>query len=1187
MRRDAETARIEDLLEHAEWLRRLAAGLVHPDDAGDDVVQETWMAALRSPPTRDRATQPWLATVMRNLVRNRWRAGQVRRQAAAALAAEAESAAEASPQELLERAQLHRLLGEVVLDLEEPYRSAVLLRYYEGRDSAQISALLKVPAGTVRWRLKEGIERLRRAMDARHGGDRARWLPLLVPLATPGPGAGPTAARRSLPTEGAALMAMSMSTKGKILVVAALALLMLGAGGVLWRLTGAGSDGGSDPAIAARARALRPLSAQERALPPAAIEGEVRDPDGLPIAGAVVVLSRETRDRLSGTLPAGLAVSDRDGRFQFEDTRPGQHLVSASARGFAATLTPPFELKARQRRQVSLTLQPGGEVLHGRVLDEGGGPIPGARVTARIALSGGLLPPGPAKLLQALADGEGRYELALSPREYTVRAEANGYAPLETTVAVTRALRQDFRLHPAARLSGRIVERATGQPVAGADVEVMSTNFRDGGGARATRADGEGRFGFDDLAAGQYRIDARHGTLVGAGPVVDLIAAAGVEGVEVALDPAVAVTGRLIADSGRAVAGVEVAIGSRTAVSGEDGGFRIEGVATGRQRLRVTTSTEGWRGTGKDLEIGPRGLDGVEITVSMGGLLTGQVLRTDGQPAAGVYVRAHPEDGRTLASFAAETGPEGSFQIAGLPDGKATVQAWDPVLGVVRRDTEAFSGSSRQHVELRLSPAASISGLVRFDDGTPAAAVSVAFTGQGRGMTYTSVSTGDDGRFSVQGLLPGRYTVKARRKSGPWNLSTSSEQPDLRIVTVGADEQAAGVELVLRKGGRSIGGRVLLANGKPAAGTQVVANLEDNGESWKPFGHMIEHSGMVRDDGRFVIEDLKAGGFTLWAKRPGFPDAEVNHVAAGRQDVEMKLAAPASLSGAVTDRSGRPLPAFTVNLLPGPPAGDETPQQRARRRDATSFEGRTVRDPAGRFEWRGLSAGTYQIKIVAPEGASAIQAVTVADGEDKRGLRIVAGSGVRLRGKAVHLDTGAPLAGLRVHAFTAGRQLDAVTSAEGTFELTGLVSGEEVEVLVSADGKFVGERKTMQMPAGEAADSGLFRLMPGDFQRIADATGTFRMALQNRDDRASVIRVRPGSSADKAGLKLGDRILTLDGRDVQGLGAGAIHYLLARDAGKSVSLTVQAPGGEPRALTMVAETQTRPPAPAAAAPRQN
>src|SRR2546421_12875536 len=62
----------EDLLAHAGWLHRLAARLVSSAEA-DDVVQDTWVAAMRSPPSRDRPARPWLAPVMRNLARNRAR----------------------------------------------------------------------------------------------------------------------------------------------------------------------------------------------------------------------------------------------------------------------------------------------------------------------------------------------------------------------------------------------------------------------------------------------------------------------------------------------------------------------------------------------------------------------------------------------------------------------------------------------------------------------------------------------------------------------------------------------------------------------------------------------------------------------------------------------------------------------------------------------------------------------------------------------------------------------------------------------------------------------------------------------------------------------------------------------------------------------------------------------------------
>jgi C-terminal processing protease CtpA/Prc len=46
------------------------------------------------------------------------------------------------------------------------------------------------------------------------------------------------------------------------------------------------------------------------------------------------------------------------------------------------------------------------------------------------------------------------------------------------------------------------------------------------------------------------------------------------------------------------------------------------------------------------------------------------------------------------------------------------------------------------------------------------------------------------------------------------------------------------------------------------------------------------------------------------------------------------------------------------------------------------------------------------------------------------------------------------------------------------------------------------------------------------------------------------------SNAAGAGLKIGDAITAIDGRDVRGFGPGAIHYLLARPAGTAVSLLV-------------------------------
>ena len=67
-------AQIAELSSHADWVRALARELVRDEHRAEDVVQETWVAALRRPPRDDSNVRGWLATVVRNVVRGRARA---------------------------------------------------------------------------------------------------------------------------------------------------------------------------------------------------------------------------------------------------------------------------------------------------------------------------------------------------------------------------------------------------------------------------------------------------------------------------------------------------------------------------------------------------------------------------------------------------------------------------------------------------------------------------------------------------------------------------------------------------------------------------------------------------------------------------------------------------------------------------------------------------------------------------------------------------------------------------------------------------------------------------------------------------------------------------------------------------------------------------------------------------------
>ena len=56
----------ESLLAHGDFIRSLARRLVLDEQSADDVVQQTWLAAIEHPPRDSRSLPGWLSTVARN-----------------------------------------------------------------------------------------------------------------------------------------------------------------------------------------------------------------------------------------------------------------------------------------------------------------------------------------------------------------------------------------------------------------------------------------------------------------------------------------------------------------------------------------------------------------------------------------------------------------------------------------------------------------------------------------------------------------------------------------------------------------------------------------------------------------------------------------------------------------------------------------------------------------------------------------------------------------------------------------------------------------------------------------------------------------------------------------------------------------------------------------------------------------
>jgi RNA polymerase sigma factor (sigma-70 family) len=242
----------EMLAAHGEWLRRLAAYLLHDGPDADDVVQATWEAALRSPPETDRPARPWLAQVLRNAIRSTGRASSRRsaREQGAALRSESPVTAE----ELLARMRLQEQIARLMTGLEEPYRTTLLHRFYDGRDATEIGKACGVPAGTVRWRISEGIRRLRERLDQQQGGRQA-WRAALLPIAAPHTRGG-----AALPVPSPRLVPLALGAGAAALV----------AGAFLVAGTRLPSDRAARPAVVTdgdRTAPARPIAPQQPAPP--------------------------------------------------------------------------------------------------------------------------------------------------------------------------------------------------------------------------------------------------------------------------------------------------------------------------------------------------------------------------------------------------------------------------------------------------------------------------------------------------------------------------------------------------------------------------------------------------------------------------------------------------------------------------------------------------------------------------------------------------------------------------------------------------------------------------------------------------------------------------------------------------------------------------------------------------------
>jgi len=584
----------------------------------------------------------------------------------------------------------------------------------------------------------------------------------------------------------------------------------------------------------------------------AGIEGTVRDPEGLPVAGARVVAFRREEPGVS-------AISGEEGRFRCARLPAGTYSLHARKAGVGSGWLPCVEVRDGEVSRAAVVLRH-AVTLAGAVVDEAGMPIAGARVTLDATSSVDAMPTGgpagffseyvweilpetapclPSRdLLSAESGADGRFAFScLLPGRYDLTATAPGRATsrLESVRAPCEEARIVLRRGGA--VFGTVVIAGDTPParvvVRCGDAEVVL----DGGGC-------DRAFRFDGLPLGRHRVTASGLGFSVAGQGFWVVEGEAAGPVRLVLDPGEPVRGRVVSVLTAAPIPGAVVEFLRGAGSffGWSEVYRRNGRvrADARGEFTATLSRGSWVAVGaaEGYVHGYQGSMGgflpsgvpfrlggdtsdVVVPLLPAGTIRGIVLDREGRPFGRGYVlvsvTARPEGwdperhGQFHINCTANLDETGRFRLEPGPFAAATLAVHLPA----GRTGQAVVVSGQDEVVIRLEhstprpkPPAVLTGRVVDEAALPVAGARVA-------LADLRTRTDGDGRFRFQG---------GHGLHGVPTVSALGFVPHLlaRVrLEIGANSTLP--DAVLRRKGDVIRGRVTGPEGRSLTGARIKA----------------------------------------------------------------------------------------------------------------------------------------------------------------------------------------------------------------------------------------------------------------------------------------------------------------------------------------------------------------------------
>lgn len=572
------------------------------------------------------------------------------------------------------------------------------------------------------------------------------------------------------------------------------------------------------------------------------LRGTILTPEGQPLDGAEITLT--THDTgpmtfLNDPIDRSkdlFARTDSTGTYVFQDVPPNdRYKIIARHPDYAETsmmsnnitetgefVEPPLRMKYGTR-------------LAGYIADTAGNSVPNAtlHLDGMFVLADGET----ADRRTVRSNNEGFYEFTNVPQSTehrTLIVESPGYARQQRSGILFRTGEDtktiDFTLQPALMLAGRVIGPGN-EGLGGVRVVAVGTQHTQRGAQSQARTNARGEFLFEDLAPGQYMLQARkRGYRYKAIPRVE----AGEANVIIEMLELGKVSGRIVDASTNEPIPIFMArlrffyqedvptapSDIKDNFSNDQGEFTLTGVKAGTYVVEGRADDYSPTFSLPFSVTKSQDIAGIEVRMTKGGTLSGRIVNRAGEPVPNARVRTEDNEyfddvfqealGDAFPTNATtrevRTGADGRFTLTRLHP--ATYQIIANAPGHTERSMKELAvveGGENDIGDVELIAGGTLQGTLYDSSGNPVVAGTVmlepTFVEEGLPYRRYDTKSGANGKFRLPNVTPGTYrmsaTSSAVNTSNPFETMLEARNSEISITI--ADMETVTQNLTIRE----------------------------------------------------------------------------------------------------------------------------------------------------------------------------------------------------------------------------------------------------------------------------------------------------------------------------------------------------------------------------------------------------